>query len=112
MPFTEAIATNMTKEYMTDDQRFASRRPDVVVYQAGADPYEHDVLGGLAITREGLRQRDRLVLEACARRGIPCAITFGGGYAQRMADTVTIHANTCLAAIDVSREISRATGGS
>src|SRR5439155_154259 len=33
VPFTEAIATGMTQEYMTDDQRFASRRPDVLVYQ-------------------------------------------------------------------------------
>ena len=33
MPFTEAIAIGMTREYMTDDQRFAARRPDVLVYQ-------------------------------------------------------------------------------
>src|SRR6185503_19415515 len=33
VPFTEAIATGMTREYMTDDQRFASRRPDVLAYE-------------------------------------------------------------------------------
>jgi putative CocE/NonD family hydrolase len=33
VPYTEAIETRMTVEYMTDDQRFASRRPDVLTYQ-------------------------------------------------------------------------------
>ena len=36
VPFTEATATGMTREYMTDDQRFASRRPDVLTYQTDA----------------------------------------------------------------------------
>jgi hypothetical protein len=33
VPFTEDVAIGMTREYMTDDQRFAARRPDVLVYQ-------------------------------------------------------------------------------
>jgi putative CocE/NonD family hydrolase len=41
IPFTEAITTSMTKEYMTDDQRFAARRPDVLMYQT--DVLENDV---------------------------------------------------------------------
>jgi acetoin utilization deacetylase AcuC-like enzyme len=70
-------------------------RPELVLYQAGADPYEDDQLGSLRLTIEGLRARDRLVLEGCAERGIPAAVTLGGGYARRVSDTVRIHQNTC-----------------
>ena len=78
---------------------FERSRPDLVVYQGGADPYEHDVLGDLGITMAGLEERDRIVLEACVERGVPCAVTFGGGYARKLEDTVTIHANTCRVAL-------------
>jgi acetoin utilization deacetylase AcuC-like enzyme len=77
-------------------------RPDFVVYQAGADPFEEDQLGDLGITRPGLLERDRLVLSECARRGIPCAVTLGGGYARRLADTVAIHAGTLRTMLAVS----------
>jgi acetoin utilization deacetylase AcuC-like enzyme len=77
-------------------------RPELVVYQAGADPYCEDQLGNLGISLEGLEERDRLVLEACRDRGVPCAITLGGGYARRPADTVTIHANTCRVALGLA----------
>jgi acetoin utilization deacetylase AcuC-like enzyme len=62
--------------------------PEVVLYQAGADPYVEDQLGGLALTLAGLEARDRRVLEGCARRGIPAVVTLGGGYARRVEDTV------------------------
>jgi acetoin utilization deacetylase AcuC-like enzyme len=77
-------------------------RPDFVLYQAGADPYEEDQLGGLRLTREGLRQRDETVFDACVARGVPFAITFGGGYARDVADTIAIHAETVRAARDVA----------
>lgn len=80
---------------------FDRAAPELVVYQAGADPYEEDQLGDLGITMKGLAERDRLVLEACAERGVPCAVTFGGGYARRLADTVSIHVNTCRAALAI-----------
>ncbi|HEY7462150.1 MAG TPA: histone deacetylase [Gemmatimonadota bacterium] len=73
-------------------------RPDLVLYQAGADPYRDDQLGSLSLTLEGLRERDRLIFGACATRKIPVAGTLGGGYARRVADTVAIHVGTCLAA--------------
>jgi putative CocE/NonD family hydrolase len=41
VPFTEAVSVNMTTEYMTDDQRFATRRPDVLSYQT--DVLKEDV---------------------------------------------------------------------
>jgi acetoin utilization deacetylase AcuC-like enzyme len=82
-------------------------RPEIVLYQAGADPFEDDQLGALKLTFEGLETRDRLVLEGCRRRGIPVVVTLGGGYARRVHDTVRIHACTCRVAIhllDTPRE--------
>jgi acetoin utilization deacetylase AcuC-like enzyme len=83
---------------------FRRGRPELVVYQAGADPYEHDQLGNLGITRAGLAERDRLVLAACAAHGVPCAITLGGGYAVELADTIAIHAATARTALVLAGE--------
>lgn len=69
-------------------------RPQIVFYLAGADPYREDQLGGLRLTIEGLRQRDRLVLEACRDSGVPVVVTLAGGYAWNVEDTVRIHAGT------------------
>ena len=79
--------------------RFA---PELVLYVAGADPYLDDQLGGLALTFDGLATRDRRVLEGCAAREIPVAVTFGGGYARRLEDTVRIHTETCRVALTVA----------
>jgi acetoin utilization deacetylase AcuC-like enzyme len=76
-------------------ERVWAHGPQLVLYQAGADPYEYDQLGGLALTLEGLEARDALVLEGCAARGIPVVTTLGGGYARQVEDTVRIHAATC-----------------
>ncbi len=75
--------------------------PDAAVYLAGADPYVDDQLGGLALSRAGLRQRDETVLGALRARHIPIAITLAGGYARDAADTVQIHATTVEAALQV-----------
>jgi acetoin utilization deacetylase AcuC-like enzyme len=75
--------------------------PDLIFYVGGADPYREDQLGGLALTLEGLQQRDKLVFEHARRRGIPVASTLAGGYARRVADTVQVHVNTIIAARDV-----------
>jgi acetoin utilization deacetylase AcuC-like enzyme len=74
--------------------------PDLIFYVGGADPYREDQLGGLALTIEGLQQRDRLVFEHARRRGIPVASTLAGGYARRVDDTVRIHVNTIIAVRD------------
>lgn len=68
--------------------------PDVLLYLAGADPYENDQLGGLRLTREGLRARDRLVIEQAHQRGVPIAILLAGGYARSIEETVAIHVAT------------------
>ena len=69
-------------------------RPQILFYLAGADPYEDDQLGGLALTKEGLRQRDRVVLEAARAACVPLVVTLAGGYARHPEDTVEIHAAT------------------
>jgi acetoin utilization deacetylase AcuC-like enzyme len=68
--------------------------PQCVFYLAGADPYEDDQLGGLRLTREGLRARDRRVIDAVRRAGVPLVVTLAGGYARHVDDTVAIHAAT------------------
>ena len=75
--------------------------PDLLCYIAGADPYKEDQLGGLSMTIEGLKKRDELVLKVAKTRNIPVMITFAGGYARRVEDTVTIHCNTVLAAKEI-----------
>ena len=76
-------------------------KPDLLCYVAGADPYKEDQLGGLALTIEGLKKRDELVFQAARERHIPVMVTFAGGYAMNVEDTVTIHSNTVVAAREV-----------
>ena len=66
-------------------------RAELAIYLAGADPFEDDRLGRLSVTKEGLAERDRLVLESCRERGLPVAVTMAGGYARDVEDTVDIH---------------------
>ncbi len=76
-------------------KRFA---PDLVIYLAGADPYEDDRLGRLKLSMAGLRRRDEAVFDWCLARGLPVAIAMAGGYARQIEDTVRVHANTILSA--------------
>lgn len=73
--------------------------PDLVLYLAGADPYEHDRFGRLGLTLAGLRARDRLVFDSCRRRGRPAVLTLAGGYASRIEDIVEIHCATVAEAL-------------
>jgi acetoin utilization deacetylase AcuC-like enzyme len=68
--------------------------PGLVLYQAGVDPLATDKLGRMRLSIEGLMARDRLVLEGCRRRDIPCSMAIGGGYAVPIDDTVAAYANT------------------
>jgi acetoin utilization deacetylase AcuC-like enzyme len=79
---------------------FDEFRPQLLMYVAGADPYCQDQLGGLRLTMEGLRSRDRLVLSLAREHRTPVAITLAGGYAMDVADTVTIHTNTARVAAE------------
>jgi acetoin utilization deacetylase AcuC-like enzyme len=75
--------------------------PDLLCYVAGADPYREDQLGGLALTIDGLKRRDELVFRVARARNIPVMVTYAGGYARNVEDTVTIHCNTVIAAKEV-----------
>jgi acetoin utilization deacetylase AcuC-like enzyme len=99
----------------TDDAEYLARlrdclpaaieghQPDLIFYLAGADPFRHDQLGGLALTFGGLRDRDALVLDAARRASIPVAVVLAGGYARAPDDTVEVHCTT----VRVAREIVR-----
>lgn len=80
---------------------FAEHESQFVIYLAGADPYERDVLGALRLSMADLRERDELVLGACARRGVPAATVLAGGYAMQVADTVRIHCNTAAVIVEM-----------
>lgn len=71
-----------------------AHRPECVFYLAGADPYEDDQLGGFRLTKDGLRRRDRMVIDAVRAAGVPLVIVLAGGYARRVDDTVAIHVAT------------------
>ena len=76
------------------DQLFTEVRPDFVFYLSGVDVLATDKLGKLALSREGCKERDRIVLEYCAVQKIPLQISMGGGYSSRIADIVEAHCNT------------------
>lgn len=78
-----------------------AHRPELVLYQAGVDVHERDLLGSLKLTAEGIAARDRFVFEACSRRAIPVALTLGGGYAPELDETVALHAATVRTALAV-----------
>lgn len=81
---------------------FAEARPDLVLYLAGADPYLDDRLGRLALTKEGLAARDRLVLKSCRRDGVPVVVMMAGGYGRNIADTVDIYHQTVAIAAETA----------
>jgi acetoin utilization deacetylase AcuC-like enzyme len=79
-------------------------RPELLFYVGGADPFCEDQLGGLSLTKNGLKERDRRVFEEARRRGIPVATALAGGYARRVEDTVRIHVSTILAAREIAEK--------
>ena len=80
--------------------------PDIVFYVGGADPFCEDQLGGLMLTKKGLKERDKRVFEEARKRGVPVATMLAGGYARQVEDTVRIHVNTILAAKEVAESLA------
>jgi acetoin utilization deacetylase AcuC-like enzyme len=68
--------------------------PDFIFYQSGVDILDTDKLGRLAVTRQGCKQRDRLVLTAARANKIPIVASMGGGYSPDFRDIIEAHANT------------------
>jgi acetoin utilization deacetylase AcuC-like enzyme len=79
-------------------------KPDILFYLAGADAYERDQLGGLNISIEGLKERDRHVIQQACTRRIPLVIVLAGGYAFDVEETVAIHFNTVKTAVQFNRK--------
>jgi acetoin utilization deacetylase AcuC-like enzyme len=71
-----------------------AHKPDIVFYLAGADPFAKDKLGRLALSIDGLRERDAYVLRACYEREVPVVTVMSGGYGKDINDTIEIHCNT------------------
>ncbi|MBI2788728.1 MAG: histone deacetylase [Elusimicrobia bacterium] len=69
-------------------------KPDLVIYQAGVDVWEHDRLGGLKLTEAGIKDRDMAVYDICRVYQVPVAVTLGGGYGPTPEDTARLHAST------------------
>lgn len=89
-------------------QRFDA---DVVIYLAGADPYQEDRFGRLKLTKAGLAARDQIVFEACRKQGLPIVVTMAGGYANDVEDIVDIHFQTICGAVALAGSGS-SNGGS
>jgi acetoin utilization deacetylase AcuC-like enzyme len=83
-------------------------KPEMVFYIGGADPYREDQLGGLDISMEGLKARDKGVFEEARKRKIPVTTALAGGYARCVEDTVQIHVNTVLAAQEIAEKFPQA----
>jgi acetoin utilization deacetylase AcuC-like enzyme len=94
-------ATYLTALTAGINAALAAARADLAIYLAGADPFIGDALGRLALSKAGLADRDRLLLDHCRRAGLPVAVVMAGGYARQIQDTVDIHLETvriCIAA--------------
>jgi acetoin utilization deacetylase AcuC-like enzyme len=81
-------------------QRFA---PGLVIYLAGADPFEGDRLGRLKLTFDGLLARDRRVFDWAWQRRVPLAFAMAGGYGVRIEETVQVQMNTYTVALEYAR---------
>ena len=101
-PFLEAVREGVLRALQAST-------PDLALYLAGADPFLGDRLGRLSVTKDGLRERDRIVFAACLEAGIPVAVVMSGGYAPDIGDTVDIHFATVRAAAEVEETRSVST---
>ena len=101
--YLEALADGLERSLDAADAGLA-------IFLAGADPLVEDRLGRLCVTKEGLAERDRMVLQACRERGLPVAVTMAGGYARRVEDTVDVHFATVSRAAGLLEDADRRRG--
>ena len=94
--FLDALDGGLTRALRDAD-------PNLVIYLAGADPFSGDAYGRLALSKDGLARRDRLVLGTCRAAGLPVAVTMSGGYARDVSDIVDIHFETIRIAAQLLR---------
>jgi acetoin utilization deacetylase AcuC-like enzyme len=82
-------------------------KPDIAIYVAGVDVAAGDRYGRLSLTEEGVRLRDRAVIETVRGRGIPLGIVLAGGYAATRARTAELHAHAFREAAAYERRSHR-----
>ena len=97
---------------LEESLRVLDRQPaaELMIYTSGADPYADDTLGSLALSKAGLRERDRRVLAWAAGRRVPVAVTMAGGYSPDVEDIVSIHAATLEEAVAAARAWQAGSG--
>jgi len=84
-------------------QMFERFSPQLLIFLAGADPYEGDRLGRLSVSMEGMAARDTAVMQAAREHGLPVAISMAGGYGRTIEETVAVHTQTIRIAFDYYR---------
>ena len=89
-------------------QMFARFDPQLLIFLAGADPYEGDRLGRLCVSMTGMAARDTMVMEAARVRGLPVAIAMAGGYGRVVEETVEVHLQTIRIASQYCRAMELA----
>jgi acetoin utilization deacetylase AcuC-like enzyme len=83
------------------DKLLSRGRPDLILYQAGADPYMEDPYSPLKLDHHALKARDKFVFSFCKAHGIPCAWVLAGGYTKDTSKVVQVHVNTFHAAKEI-----------
>eukprot|EP00923_Selenidium_pygospionis_P059153 GHVN01104103.1.p1 GENE.GHVN01104103.1~~GHVN01104103.1.p1 ORF type:complete len:209 (+),score=6.31 GHVN01104103.1:262-888(+) len=81
----------ITKFELTINQAFEKFLPDLVIYDAGVDTHQDDILGRLNMTDSGIERRDEIMLAECVRRQIPVCCVIGGGYDENRKRLVERH---------------------
>ena len=102
--YLDVLAATVTP--MIDDLR-----PDLVLYQAGVDPFVGDRLGRLALTQAGLERRERLIAGIVKARGIPLASAVGGGYGDDVMEIAQRHVTAILTLADALDNTDQAGTG-
>lgn len=78
-------------------------QPDLVLYNAGVDVHQGDVLGKLNLTDQGIYERDRYVLSTCSKSKLPVACVIGGGYDHNLSALVQRHSYLYQSAVSLSQ---------
>ena len=84
-------------------QLFEQTKPDLVMYQAGVDVLKNDRFGKLALTMQGIADRDRFVMESARKAHVPLVAALGGGYAPNIQEIVTAHCQTVQIATEIGK---------
>ncbi len=99
-PYLQALDVALAQLH----QRF---QPDLVIYLAGADPFEGDRLGRLKLSYSGLQARDHRVFDWAHQKHIPLAFCMAGGYGHQIDQTVQVQVNTYCIALEYWQKWAR-----